>query len=206
MGHHGYIPVMYEHLTRCSAPKVLEIGVDRGQTLIPILFFLTHNKKEFHVTSVDIRLDPSLEVMLQYTGLLNSQYMTFCVENSLTLLQKMETAPEKTMFDLIILDGDHNYHTVSQELKTLKTMMHPGTLMIVDDYSGKWSENDLFYSDRESHANIDLATKRVQTDKHGVKTAVDEFLAENPHLAMAAPLAGEPVMIYMAPEQKEKTL
>ncbi len=38
MAYHGYIPMMMEFLQHVKEPRILEIGVDRGQTTIPLLF------------------------------------------------------------------------------------------------------------------------------------------------------------------------
>lgn len=185
---------MCEFLARCERPKILEIGVDRGQTTIPLMFWLSHNKPQHHFTAVDIRLDPSLEVILKYSRILGSPFLTFHVRNSLELLKEL---PADEKFDLVLVDGDHNYHTVSQELELLKSHVHYGTLIIVDDYSGRWAERDLFYSERDTHQNIDIATKPVETEKHGVRPAVDEFLAANPQWEKAILMQGEPVVLYM---------
>lgn len=146
----------------------------------------------FHVTSVDIQMDASLEVILQYTGFLGSKYLSFQVENSLDFLRR-ET---QSKYDVVFLDGDHNYFTVSQELDMLKDRVHSDSIIIVDDYEGRWSERDLFYADRESHKDNKIATKTVDTDKHGVKPAVDEFLQKNTNWNKVAPICGEPVILF----------
>lgn len=196
MAHHGYIPLAHKFLTQVPTPRILEIGVDRGQTLIPMLFWLSHNKQNFNITSVDIRLDENLEVMLRYSGIFGSPYLDFFVENSLEFLKK----DRGFKYDLVFLDGDHNYYTVSQELELLKSHVHPGTLIIIDDYDGRWSERDLFHSQRDAYKENTLATPIIETEKHGVKAAVDEFLQNNPQYTKAKPIPGEPVLIFMDPK------
>lgn len=199
MSHHGYIPVAQQFLSRVSRPNILEIGVDRGQTLVPMLFWLSRAKNDFKVTSVDIRFDASLEVILKYTGFLDSDKFKFVVDNSLNYLPTLGQNTEK--FDLIFLDGDHNYYTVSRELDLLKDLLSPSGLLIVDDYFGKWSERDLFYSERDTHSQIESATPAVKTDKVGVKAAVDEFLGNNLSWTASAPIGGEPVVLFRKPTQ-----
>lgn len=184
--------MMMEFLQHVREPRILEIGVDRGQTLIPLVFYLTHNKERFNITGVDVRIDETLALMLHYTGLLGSPYLSLHHENSLTYLER-----EKGPWDLILVDGDHNYFTVSKELELLKERCHPGTLVIVDDYHGRWAERDLFYAERDTHKGNALATAPVETEKKGVKAAVDDFLGTNPQWTHRTPLQGEPILLFM---------
>lgn len=193
MAHHGYISLALKFMEKFEEPKILEIGVDRGQTTIPLAFWLSHQKKKFQIDCVDIRLDPSLEVILTYTQLIQFGFVRFYVQNSLEFLEKLDDA---TTYDVIFLDGDHNYFTVSRELEQLKRHIHDATIIIIDDYNGRWSERDLFYADRESHKDIEIATQKVETEKHGVKSAVDEFLENNKQFSSAAPIQGEPIVIF----------
>ena len=52
----------------------------------------------------------------------------------------------KSKFDLVLVDGDHNYKTVSRELELIQAVIHPRTIIVCDDYNGRWSENCLLYT------------------------------------------------------------
>ena len=38
-------------------------------------------------------------------------------------------------FDIVFLDGDHNYFTVYNELHLLQNLLHPRSVIICDDYN-----------------------------------------------------------------------
>lgn len=191
---------MLDFLQHVKEPRILEIGIDRGQTIIPLLFYLTHNKERFNLSGVDVRIDETMAQMLHYTGLLGTPYLSLYHENSLTYLER-----EKGPWDLVLVDGDHNYYTVAKELELLKDRIHPGTLVVVDDYHGRWSERDLFYAERDSHKDNTLATQPVETEKKGVKAAVDDFLAANPEWTHRTLMQGEPILLFMKDSNEDTT-
>jgi len=189
--------------------RVLEIGLDKGHSCLPIIHNLTMMCDGFEYCGVDVKMNK---------GLTNSVDQMFNVKfrrgtekpnvslyevNSLTILPMMVNENEK--FDIIFLDGDHNYFTVSNELHHIKNLCNPWTVIVCDDYFGRYSEKDLFYSEREEYANIRVnddniaeknylgeysisatkATPKIQVHedgklKEGVKIAVNEFIAKNP--------------------------
>ena len=175
MPYHVYVPWITEYLKQKNSVSVLEIGVDVGQTMIPIVHNMVVHKKPFRYVGLDIRLDVNLAAMLRSFQVYDNQHIEYREANSL------EWLPEcKEQFDVVLIDGDHNYHTVSTELSHIDSILKPDGVCICDDYVGKWAERDLFYADRKSHADIDIATKAVETDKHGVRTAIDEFVRDHP--------------------------
>ena len=55
------------------------------------------------------------------------------------------------------------------------------TVIVCDDYHGKYAEKDLYYSDRVAYDNVKIATridKQERTKKKGVQTAINDFLAQ----------------------------
>ena len=176
MPYHVYIPWLTQFLTQRNNPSVLEIGVDVGQTMIPLVHNLTMMHKPFKYVGLDIRVDIKLAGILQGMAIYDeSQIAEYVEANSLEWLPKCE---EK--FDVVLIDGDHNYHTVSTELSFIGSILKRDGVCLCDDYDGKWAKRDLWYSTRDTHDGIDIATDVVDTDKHGVRTAVDEFTTENP--------------------------
>ena len=82
-------------------------------------------------------------------------------------------------YDLILVDGDHNYATVLSELSFLKDMCHPTTVIVCDDFGGRYANEDLYYSETEGYENNSKATKREDfsvADKQGVSQAVIDFV------------------------------
>jgi SAM-dependent methyltransferase len=197
MPYHIYLPWMRQNVfSKIKNPNILEIGVDVGQTLLPILNTYTLARAPFRYTGLDIRKDENLSGILTQCLLLEGQNIKYEQVNSLEWLPKCQ---EK--FDLILIDGDHNYFTVIEELKHMDRLLAPNGVIICDDYQwSKWSKEDLYYATRDSHEGLTEATEPVETEKHGVRAAIDDFLSENDGWKMSLPLNSEACLI-----QRKKT-
>ncbi len=195
MAAHGYIPSLQSFLLQFKRPpRVLEIGIDRGVMLIPLVVAMASKHESFLYLGVDIKIQESLTITVNNLGSLVSQCTNLFQENSLSFLPKL--VDQSMKFDLVLLDGDHNYHTVNQELQMIKSLLHDESLLVVDDYLGKWSERDMWYSERPGYENVSNATKSSKsTDYEGVKPAVDQWIEQNPDWCLSSPLHGEPVLI-----------
>ena len=193
MAYHGYIPYMKTYLAGLQSPKVLEIGLDKGMTTIPLVVFLSRVHKTFEFIGVDILLQDSLVITLNNIDYFEGQKVYLNQNNSLDTLPNI--CKENRKFDLILIDGDHNYYTVKKELEYLTDLSHESTVVIIDDYHGRWADKDLWYSDRPGYEEVASSTKRVETEKQGVRSAVDEFLDSNPNWFLSVPIKGEPVML-----------
>lgn len=193
MAYHGYIPYMKTYLAGVQSPKVLEVGLDRGVTTIPVITFLARVHKNFEFTGVDVLLQESLVITLNNIDYFEGQKVFLNQGNSLEILPALSKGGHK--YDLILIDGDHNYYTVKKELEHLTSLSTDNTVVIIDDYHGRWSDRDMWYSDRPGYEGVDVTTKPVETEKHGVKPAVDEFLEDNPDWFLSSPIKGEPVML-----------
>jgi len=145
------------------------------------------------MVGVDILVQEQVQIVISNLDLTPSQQVYLLEENSLVTLPKLAQLGLK--FDVILLDGDHNYHTVKSELEYVADILNDDGIMIVDDYDGRWSEKDLWYCDRPGYENVKIASRPVDTDKHGVKAAVDEWLVQNPEWALSKPVMGEPVLL-----------
>lgn len=196
MASHGLLPLCKQYLHQLPkehVPTVLEVGVDRGVMLFPLVFFLARTRSQFLAVGIDVLVQDSVKVMLQHLDL-QSQQQAFCVEgNSLDVLPKMVDQGMK--FDVLLIDGDHNYHTVSQEMQHVEALTQPGAIVICDDYAGRWGERDMFYSERPGYEDVKGASPRIDTDKHGVKAAIDEWLGAHPNWQLSQPVQGEPVLL-----------
>lgn len=193
MAYHGYIPYMKTYLAGIQSPRVLEIGLDKGMTTIPLVVFLTRVHKAFEFIGVDILLQDSLVITLNNIDYFEGQKVYLNQNNSLDILPSI--CKENRKFDLILIDGDHNYYTVKKELEYLADLSHENTVVIIDDYHGRWADKDLWYADRPGYEQVASSTKRIETEKQGVKSAVDEFLDSNSTWFLSVPIKGEPVML-----------
>jgi predicted O-methyltransferase YrrM len=149
--------------------------------------------ENFEFVGVDVLVQESLLIILNNIDVLPSQKMIIHQDSSLNALPKLTESSKK--FDVVLLDGDHNYYTVSRELEYLDSLTNENSIVLIDDYHGRWSEKDLWYSEKEGYESADKATKRIDTEKHGVKPAVDDFLMKNSNWELLTPIPGEPVML-----------
>jgi len=181
----GFIrPICRHYLSQIDFPKVLEIGVDKGQSAIPLIQNLSLTKSSFMYAGIDILLNHELlEQLSQFEGvtaswidgeILNERAVMMFQENSLDWLANNQGSPLK--FDLVLIDGDHNYFTVSRELNLIQSLLKPTSIIICDDYNGRYSEDDMFYSEREAYKDVSDATPRTESEKKGVRSAVNDFI------------------------------
>ena len=180
---------------------MLEIGVDRGITFLPLLASLLSTRPEFSLFGVDVRLQEHVSLIVEHMGPYSETQSVLLMEgNSLTVMP--ELAKQRCRFDLLLIDGDHNYHTVSNELRCVDALLAPGGFAVLDDVDGRWSDRDLWYSEREGYEGNLSATKRVDTEKHGVRAALEDFLAAEPRgrWTTAKPIPGEPVVLHRTGE------
>mgnify|MGYP003658779172 CR=1 FL=1 len=178
-------PIM-QFLSHFEQPKILEIGVDKGQTAIPLCHNLTLLNRPFLYDGVDILVQESVVniltnmsrvVYLDFEPKIPSFNVRLFEKNSLYLLPKL--AEKSAKYNLILLDGDHNYHTVYNELLVLDKLTLPSTLIVCDDYNTRWAHKDMFYSEREEYSGTQKATNRIAGKKKGVKAAIEDFVAQS---------------------------
>jgi hypothetical protein len=182
MGYGAFFDEMCCHLSGFNKPKILEIGVEHGTITIPMVNWLIHNKQEFIYHAVDIEIrKPVVEAI---TGNSDSQVVNLVEQNSLVELPNLIAQGVK--FDLIMIDGDHNYYTVIRELGYVDELMHDGSVIIIDDYHGPWGVYDYWYGaegDSPQKENP-LATPKEKADKFGVQTAAHDWMFTRPGLEM----------------------
>tara|TARA_R100001594_G_scaffold62436_1_gene96743 strand:- start:386 stop:1102 length:717 start_codon:yes stop_codon:yes gene_type:complete len=203
MAYHGYYTFMKEFLEAYPKPSVLEVGVDKGQTFLPLHHHLSC-KEDFLLVGVDVHIRDDLWITfnaMQMNLKNHERQMAFLHnESSLEYLPKItEQLPEDFggLFHLILVDGDHNYYTVKKEFEEIPKLLRMGGLIMFDDYDGRWSHQDEYFSEFEEYKDNKLATKRVNTEKKGVKPAIDEFLEENKDWELYQPdLESEVVFLF----------
>lgn len=192
------MPLIRQYLGQLDhPPSVLEVGIDRGVTLFPLVTAMARMQPQWMYLGVDILVQESVKLTLKNMEDPIPSMTWLLQRNSLDVLP--EIVEQGLTFDVVLLDGDHNYHTVSQEMQYVERLVRPGGVIIIDDYDGKWSERDLFYCERPGYEDVGIATSRVETEKHGVKPAVDEWLEAHPGWIKAKPINGEPVLLMQRP-------
>ena len=207
MAYHYYIPFLEDYCKSFEHPRLLEVGVSTGTMLITMVQRLILSDCTFQYDAIDIKLNMDLVTVL---GLIKRDYKKHTINymeyNSLGLLplmceginvssayksvnEALKKAEGETQtpdivigkaYTVIMIDGDHNYFTVKRELDLALQMSTPYTLIVCDDYNTSYGEQDLFYSNLESHAGLNHATPTFEDEKTGVRPAVHEFLESHP--------------------------
>ena len=197
MAYHGYMKLLssyadklFRSISKEKSVKILEIGVDTGISLFSIVNNLNLIEVPFEYTGVDIKIQPHTQIIQwSFMQRFNQNKINLLENNSLRYLSECN---EK--FDIVLIDGDHNYETVARECKELKKISHVNTLFIFDDYFGKYASTDQFYYKREGYENNKLIMiKETNGEKQGVKTAVDEFVEKEEDFKLFTYMQGEPV-------------
>ena len=172
-------------LNSLKPKRILEIGVYEGANTAKILRWCKSNRS--HLTSVDPcewigdTLPKSFRAPYKNKSLkLIPKYLINIYEKSIEKFWSVKKKTsldylknEKKKFDLIILDGDHNYYTVLNELNSLKKNLADNYCIILNDVYGKWSRKDQYCDIR------DIPSEFQNPKKQGVMPAIDEFLNRN---------------------------
>ena len=206
MSYMGFTEIMTQYCEHLKFPTVLEIGIDRGQTSLPLIHNLANiTGGEFFYVGIDIKPNGTfLNQVLQMRGPravfiesdtrseLHSSFdameeKKFPGNTVIIWGNSLEVLPffkeRKMKFDLVLIDGDHNYDTVSQELSFLKDITHPACMVVCDDYNSKrHSNNDTTYMSSESHADVldKFTDLKLDTLKGvGANQAIDDWIKDN---------------------------
>jgi hypothetical protein len=151
---------------------------------------LVQSEKPFRYAGVDIMVrDDVIEQMAAIRGVeigtpLEHEGTTYLRDSWNTYVFKANSVKELPTwikcgwkFDLILVDGDHNYSTVLQDLQNVEQLAHAATLFVIDDYNGRFAEQDLFYSEKPEYSDINLGdrTSLAVEGKCGVRQAVVDW-------------------------------
>ena len=216
MSYLGYVKPIIEGYPISGDPVVIEIGIDQGHSTLAIVQNLVSKYESSIYLGCDIKFNKIVGEQLAsfrdvlITGVDSQELMSDMSVpgcrfspyevNSLEWLESAtKSIPEgesSGIVDIAFVDGDHNYYTVSKELNMIKKILKPQSIIVCDDYNGKWAVRDGFYSEAESHKGISIATPRKAAEKQGVKNAVDDFLRENPNWKSWTHPDVDPVLLY----------
>ena len=125
-------------LLRLQPESLIEIGADEGKNTANLLDFCKQTDAVLH--SVDPL--PGFDVAAW-----QSQYgKLFIFHQTLSL----NAIPEIDRFDVVLIDGDHNWYTVFNELilieKQCKKLKQPFPIVILHDIGWPYGRRDLYYN------------------------------------------------------------
>jgi hypothetical protein len=144
--------------------QVLEIGASQGGNTVRILRGLAGVR----VTVVDPCLDADLVARFK-----DEPAVTVWGGRSLEVLPFLQGP-----YDAILIDGDHNYYTVCNELRLIadRGMLSPGGIILFHDVGEPYARRDFYYEPERIPDQAKAADK-----PHGVLTAIEKFREESPH-------------------------
>jgi len=194
---HWFLKLLIYPLLDAIRPQVIvEVGVEVGTVTGPLLRWAQANGAVVHA----IDPDPTLNV-----DRLEAEYgeqLRFHRRKSLEVLAEIAGV------DLALIDGDHNWYTVINELRALQQRAgedgREPPVILLHDVGWPYGRRDLYYdpqaipeAQRQPHArggvkpgrpelgpglNDHLENARLEgTPANGVLTAVEDFVAESPH-------------------------
>jgi Methyltransferase domain len=183
-------------LDAVGARSVAEVGAFGGELTADLLDWA----EEAGANVIAIDPEPTAELLRLGQS---SQRLELIGETSLVAL------PQMAMTDVVIIDGDHNYYTVSQELRAIEAQSH-GALPLVMFHDVGWplARRDTYHApDRIPSAyrqpllpDTELATEPGDFSadhpfafiasveggpRNGVLTAIEDFLAERSGIRFA---------------------
>jgi hypothetical protein len=191
---HRFWPRFIAPLLAAAAPRrVMEIGADLGWNTNVLLQLA--REKNFFVDIVDPAPQPPFyDVLAKYNG-----GYAFHQAKSLDVIGALPAA------DVILLDGDHNWYTVYNELQQIflraERQAVPPPIVIAHDVGWPYGRRDMYYdvdaingADRQPYARRGLLLDRSELaqdglnshfanavrqggPRNGVLTAVEDFLA-----------------------------
>lgn len=184
MSYRGFIPFLTDYCVNKNnfqnKIRVLEIGVMEGLTTFPLSNNLSFLGCDLEYTAVDIYIRPSVLERCKY-AVQSMRHLKIVEENSLTFLDNISKTDYK--FDVVLIDGDHNYETVKKECSYLNKILKKDGIVVFDDFYNKHADKDSYYSEEPGYENIKIATKRTKKGTlEGTRPAIEEYLNESKSL------------------------
>jgi len=130
-------PAQVQHLIRlcADAKTIMEIGFNGGHSAD---IFLKHSNAT--VVSFDLGSHDYVNAAKEYID------VTYPGRHTLVVGDSTQTVPAfvgQETFDLIFIDGGHDYPIAKADLANCKRLAHKDTLVLMDDtmYTEQWVEN-----------------------------------------------------------------
>lgn len=162
-----------------NARRVVEIGALRGETTVKMLHDLGGDC-ELHVIDPLPQFDPT-----EHERAFPGRYF-FHLGISHDVLPTLPQA------DVVLVDGDHNWYTVYNELNLIseRDLVRKGGVVFLHDVDAPWGRRDMYYQpdtipaeyQQEWEPVPSLAFKRAKHEggqRNGVLTAIEDFLQKH---------------------------
>jgi len=138
-----------------KAKTILELGVRSGKTTIPLLLAAEKTGGKLHSVDV-VQADVTPPERLR-------SHWEFTASDAIKYLQKWDKSKK---IDLVYVDDLHTYPHVAQELKLLKDLVTPSSVILL---------HDLMYGNWEPRYHTDMTLRKGQWAHGGPYRAVAEL-------------------------------
>lgn len=169
----NYVEIFLNAIDQLPKAHVLEIGVGRGEATSLLVRQLKIRQR---LTCVDthpliskklawwIRVDPRVSLV------------------GTSSLKYLDSLPPSVKFDCVLIDGDHNYYTVYNELRLLTPHLKTNSHLFLHDLLWPYGRRDLYYDPQTIPAEF-----RHDYQKGGVVKGQNELSPDgrNPDLLHA---------------------
>jgi GT2 family glycosyltransferase/glycosyltransferase involved in cell wall biosynthesis len=193
---HWFLKLLIYPLLDAIRPRtIVEVGVELGTVTVPLLRWAQEHDAVVHA------IDPDPTLNVDRLAAEHGERLHFHRAKSLEVLAEIAGV------DLALIDGDHNWYTVINELRALEARAREDgrepPVMLLHDVGWPYGRRDLYYdpaaipeAHRQPHARGGLLPGRVElghglndhlenallegTPANGVLSAVEDFVAESP--------------------------
>ena len=130
---------MVEPIFEVLQPEVIvEIGSASGANTLNVLGYCQRGGARLHV------IDPAPKYDVPDWRERYGEHVTFHEDLSLNVLPRIEG------FDVVLIDGDHNWYTVYNELRVIEErcaeLSHPFPLVLLHDVGWPYGRRDMYYA------------------------------------------------------------
>lgn len=144
-GYSQQVPHQVEDLITLSMGSnivnVLEIGFNAGHSAEILL----KNNPSLRLISFDLGEHNYVGTAKEYIDNTYPNRHTLILGDSTVSIPKYISENPNVVFDLIFIDGGHDYHVAKSDLENCKSLAHKDTIVVIDDtiYTRGW---EMFYT------------------------------------------------------------
>ena len=111
--------------------EVLEIGLNAGHSAEAFLKQCPNLKR---LVSIDINWHPYTAHAVAYLSSMYRERFVFMAGDSLVKVPELASMHPEQKFDLIFIDGNHNYDYCFRDIVNARALARPNALILIDDY------------------------------------------------------------------------